>query len=297
MVDLLGAGLAFLAAAGIAGQVVFVRVGTEHGTANDALVVVLLTNIGVLVPLALVTGYPDFGLTRRAILAFIGAGFVGTMLGRAFYYTAIKRIGASRAEPIKASVPLYAALVAVFVLGETLTPVGLFGIVLIVAGVAVISWESTSNPSATAADAGPVDLLFPLIAAFFFGIEPIFAKIGFAEGTPVLVGLAIKTLAATVGFAAYLRYRDVLPSVGSLRTGNTRWYLAAGISNTFFLLAYYSALEIAPVVLVAPIMQLSPLLVVALSAVFLKRLEKVTPRLVAASLIVVAGAIAVTLAS
>ena len=297
MVDVLGVFLAFLAAAGIAGQVVFVRIGTEHGTANDALVVVLLTNIFVLVPLALITGYPDFQLTTRAVLAFIGAGVVGTMLGRAFYYTSIKRIGASRTEPIKASVPLYAALIAVLILGETLTPVGLAGIVLIVAGVAVISWESTSNPGASAATARPVDLLFPLIAALFFGIEPVFAKVGFAEGTSVLVGLAIKTVAATIGFAAYLRYRDTLPSPRSLRTGNTRWYLLAGLSNTGFLLAYYSALSIAPVVLVAPIMQLSPLLVVVLSAVFLKRLERVTPRLVAASLIVVAGAVAVTLAS
>mgnify|MGYP006295233691 CR=1 FL=1 len=297
MVDVLGAALALLAAAGIAGQVICVRIGTEEGTATDALVVVLLTNIGVLVPLALVTGYPDFGLTRRSLLAFAAAGIVGTMLGRAFYYTAIKQIGASRAEPIKASVPLFAALVAVFVLGETLSPGGFAGILLIVAGVAVISWESTANPGPTAADAGPVALLFPLVAAFFFGVEPVFAKIGFGEGTPVLVGLAVKTLAATIAFVAYLRWREVLPTRKSLRTGNTRWYLAAGAANTMFLLAYYSALAIAPVVLVAPIMQLSPLLVVALSAVFLRRLERVTPRLVAASLIVVAGAIAVTLSS
>lgn len=296
MVDVLGVGLALLAATGIAGQVLFVRLGSERGTTADAMVVVLLVNLVVLIPLAIVIGCPDYHLSTQSVLAFAGAGLSGTMLGRAFYYTSISRIGAARSEPIKASVPLYAALVAVLVLGETLTLPNLVGIVLIVAGVAAISWESTSSRGGVDG-IRPRDLTLPLIAAFFFGIEPIFAKLGLAEGTPALVGLAIKTIVATISFGAYLRWQGALPTFGGLAVSNSWYYIAAGLSNTGFLLAYYSALEVAPVVLVAPIMQLSPLIVVALSAVFLRRLERVTPRLVAASLVVVAGAIAVTISS
>lgn len=296
MVDVLGVGLALIAAVGIAGQTVSIRIGTEKGRSHDALVVVLLVNIVVLVPAAVFAFYPNYGLTLRSVLSFVGAGFVGTLLGRAFYYAGIEQIGASRAEPIKASQPLHSALVAVIVLGETLTTGNLFGILLIVAGVGLISREAAKNPTTATGNVPMTGLFLPLVAAFFFGIEPIFAKLGFAEGTPVLVGLAIKTLAATIGFLGYLRYRAGLPARSELLSGNVRWYVVAGVSNTVFLLAYYAALEVSPVVLVVPIMQTSPLLVVGLSFVFLQRLERVTWRLASAAAVVVAGAIAVTFA-
>lgn len=295
MSTLLGVGLALVGALFIAIQVACIRVGTDAGRSNDALVVVLLVNIVVLVPLAGLVHFPTYHLPVVAVLAFAGAGFVGTMLGRAFEYAGIERIGASRSEPIKASQPLHAALLAVFLLGESLSVARLAGIVCIVAGIALISWESQSGAGVDAEN--PLKgLLFPFAAAFFFGIEPIFAKVGFAAGTPVLVGLAVKTLAATVAFTAFLRSRGSLPSLATVDRSSLRWYVAAGVANTLFLLAYYAALEIAPVVLVIPVLQASPLFVIAISLVFLERLERITPRLVLGALVVVAGTVVVSAA-
>lgn len=295
MAALLGVGLVVFAALATAVQVLCVRVGTDGGRSADALVVVLLTNVCVLVPLGLVTGYPDYELTARAVVAFGSAGLVGTMLGRAFYYAGIARVGASRAEPIKGSMPLYATVVAVLVLGERLSSGRAIGIVLIVLGVAIVSRELATDSRGV--DANPRELLFPLVGAFFYAMEPTFAKVGFAEGTPVLVALSIKTLTATLTFLGYLRLRGALPSSAGLRASKLRWYLGAGLANTAFLLAYYAALEIAPVTLVVPIMQTSPLFVLVLSLAFLPRLERVTPRLVAAASVLVAGAVLVTVYS
>lgn len=295
MAATLGIVLTLCAALATAVQVVCIRLGTTKGRSNDALVVVLVCNIVILVPLAAVFQYPDYELTGRALLAFGAAGLIGTMLGRAFFYAGIKQVGASRAEPIKASMPLYATVVAVLVLGETLTAASVLGIVLIVGGVALISRETAQDPS-EATEGALAPLALPILGALCYGIEPVFAKIGFATGTPALVGLAVKTLTATAGFVGYLRWRDAFPSRSTLFDRNTRWYVGAGIANTIFLLAYYAALEVAPVVLVVPVMQTSPLLVLALSAAFLGRLERVTWRLAAAAIVVVAGAIVVTLA-
>jgi uncharacterized membrane protein len=65
--------------------------------------------------------------------------------------------------------------------------------------------------------------------------------------------------------------------------------------NTAFLFFYYAALELAPVTFVVPIVSTSPIVVVVLSRLFLPRLERVTPRLVAAAGVVVIGVIAVAL--
>jgi drug/metabolite transporter (DMT)-like permease len=286
--------LVLIAALALAGQAVFIRLGTERGRSSDALVVVLLVNVALIVPYAVLTGPPGFGLTTRSVLAFVAAGLVGTMLGRAFYYAGIQRVGASRAEPIKASMPLYSTVFAVVVLEEVLTTANLLGILLIVAGVAAISREASTS-AVVAADGVPWrGLAFPLVGALMYGVEPVFAKIGLAEGTPVAVGLGIKSLAATLGFLAYLRWRGELPTLRGLGTGDTRWYLAAGLANTVFLVSYYLALEVSPVVLVVPVMQTSPLFVIVISVLFFQRIERVTWRLASGAVVVVAGAVVVS---
>ena len=288
----LGIALAALSALFVAIQALFVRVGTVHGRSNDALFVVILVNVAVLLPVTLVLEAPNYGLTLRSVAVFAGAGLIGTLVGRALLYAGIKRVGASRAEPVKASMPLFASVVAVVLLGETMSVGNLAGILLIIVGITLISWESRGDGAD--GSAAPHYLLLPLGAALLFGLEPVLVKVGFAEGTPVLVGLTIKTLVASVGLVGFQWSRGAMPSVTDLRDGNLRWYVAAGVASTGFLVAYYSALEIAPVVVVTPIMQTSPLLVVLFSVVFLRGLERVTWRIGAAATLVVGGAMVIT---
>lgn len=290
---LLGVAFAALAAVAISCSSLALRVGTTGGGAMDALIVVQLVNVVLFLPAAALLHAGDYRLTLTAVAAFGVAGLVGTVLGRAFTYTSIERIGASRTEPIKSSQPLHATVVAVLLLGETVNAAHFVGIVLIVLGIGVISWESTRRREDGVGGVAPRDLLIPLVGAFFYGIEPIFAKVGFGQGTPVLVGLSIKTLVAFVAFGAYLRARGLLPD--RVRTGNFRWYVAAGVCNSAFLFLYYLGLEVAPVSIVVPIVTTSPLVVAVLSWAFLSHLEHVTWRLVTAASIVVAGAVIITL--
>ena len=271
-----------------------IRKGTDVGDPAGALVVVIFTNVVLFVPTTLVAYYPRYHLTPEAVVACAAAGLVGTLLGRLLTYVSVSRIGASRTEPIKASQPLHATLIAILVLHETVSLEHMAGILLIIVGVGVISWEVASGN--TAVDSIRLyEIGFPLLGAFFYGIEPVFAKLGFAQGTPILVGLSIKTLTAFLAVTVYLQLRG--SGLGSLgfTEYNLRWYIAAGFLNTGFLLFYYLSLAVAPVSVVIPIVTTSPLLVALLSYMFLPQLERVTPQLVAAAGVVVAGAVTVTL--
>ncbi len=292
MASSLGVTLAAIAACCLAGQALTIRLATRQGRTVDILVVVMGVNVVVLVPLT-VLFVPDPVLTPRSVAAFAAAGIVGTMLGRLCYYAGIKRIGASRAEPIKASMPLHATILAVLVLGEAVTGAGIIGVVLIVAGIALVSWEGRN--ASVDGDTALVGLALPLAAAFMFALEPIFATIGLQEGTHALVGLTIKTIAALGVFVGYLAWQDSIPRPSDLPRGEVRWYVLAGVMSTSFLLAYYAGLSVSRVAIVVPIMQTSPLLVLLASAVLLQGVERVTPRLVLAATIVVVGAITVTL--
>lgn len=288
--------LAFGASIAVATHNLFVRSGTEHGTPADAYFVVVSISTVVLVPIVGVIYYPNYGLTLVAGLSFISAGLVGALFGMLMLYVSIERIGAGRTTPIMASQALFATILGVLILGETLNAAHAAGVLLMVIGIAVIAREtSTENPD----NLSRRDLLFSLSFAFgaaiAFGWEPIFANFGFAEGTPAMVGAAVKTTAAWLGFTLYLRYRRGLAHLSRIRSDDLRWYMLAGIAYTLFMIGYYFGLEIAPVSLVVPIIITSTLWVVVLSALVMpQRLERVTWRLGAAATLVVIGAILVT---
>lgn len=132
-----------------------------------------------------------------------------------------------------------------------------------------------------------IGLFIPFGAAVTYGAEPIYASFGFEEGTAVPVGLVIKTVAATLGFGLYLRFRNILPRPSTIRTKNVQLFVFAGIFNTLFLLGYYVALEIVPVSVVVPLHITSSLFVIVFSYLFMpQRLEHITWKLAASAVVV-----------
>lgn len=293
MAELLGVAFALLAAVCLAGQALTIRVITQRTSPTHVLLFVLVTNAVVFVPLA-VLFTESYAVTPTAVVAFATAGIVSTLIGRVFFYSGIERVGAARAEPLKASMPLHATILAVLLLNEAVSAMQFGGVLLIVGGIAVISWDGAARDTAATGTTDWIGLAFPLIGAFLFAVEPIFATIGFEEGTSVLVGLSIKAVAAAGVLASYLALRGDLPG-RELFSTDVVWFVLAGIATSGFLLAYYAGLSVSRVSIVVPIMQTSPLLVAIAAALFLRGLERVTPALVVGSTVVVVGAVVVTL--
>lgn len=296
MMTLAGIALALVAASGLAGQALFVRLGPrEHGAAV-AVVVTLAVNILVFVPVAAVLRYPDYGITPVSLAAFAGAGLAGPMLGRVCFFASVHRIGASRGEVVKSSTPLLATILAVLFLEEQLTGPHLAGIVLIVTGIALVARQRPTDDEGNV-DVSVLGVTLALAGAFFFGVDPIFISTGLAEGTPRLVGLSIKVITGAAGFVVYFLLRRDSEVVATLRArslSDVKWYVAAGLSGSLFLYAYYAALEVAQVVVVVPITYMSPLIVVAVSALLFQQRERVTVPVVVSSVLVIAGGILVT---
>lgn len=237
-----------------------------------------------------IVGYPEYDVTVRALVAFTIAGLLGSLVARLCYFVGIARLGASRTEPLKALLPLFAVGTAVVVLGERVTPMLLIGVFLLILGGVVVTLDSrVSSITATGRQLW-IDLAFPLTAALLLGIDPIFTKLGLAEGTSALMGVTIRVIAAAAGFGLYLLWRTVRDErVGLI--GVNRWLIAASVANTVYLLAYYAALARTPVTIVTPVLGVSTLFVVGGAAVFLQSDERVTWRLTGAAAIVVVGVV------
>lgn len=288
--SLLGVGFATIAAVSIAVQSLAVRIGTRTRSVVEVIGVMFLVNLLVLGPVAGVAAYPAYELTVTALVAFGLAGVLGSLIARVCYFIGIVRLGASRAEPLKALLPLFAVIAAVVVLDERVTLILGFGITLLLLGGIAVTLESQTSPTTPTGRDHWVAVSFPLAAALLLGIDPVFTKLGLAEGTSALVGVTIRISAAAAGFGVYLLWRTIgngrRPSIRP-----NRWLLMAAVANTAYLASYYAALARAPVTVVMPILGSSTLFVVGGAAVFLQADERVTWRLTAAALLVVLGVV------
>jgi len=123
---------------------VFQSFNRRAGRSIDSFVstfLLLLVSSAILVIISLLT--EDLSLLQTAPLkAFVNfglAGFVHFFLGWTFLNLSQKRIGASRTGALVGTAPLFAFVVGVLVFGEYLNLPILVGIILVLAGVYLVS--------------------------------------------------------------------------------------------------------------------------------------------------------------
>jgi drug/metabolite transporter, DME family len=73
------------------------------------------------------------------------------------------------------------------------------------------------------------------------------------------------------------------------------YYLAAGLAISVGMVAIYYALDLGEVVVVIPISSTGPLFPLALTALFLKGVERVTLKIVLGALLIISGVVLLTL--
>ena len=137
----------------------------------------------VLAALYLVLLIPLLGLGIRlsasqiALLAL--SGLIGLAFGDSFLFKAFGELGARVTMLIMSTSPAVAALLAWLLLHETLSPWGILGILVTLAGVALVVIGRNEGAAAPFAWRG---VTFGVLAAIGQGVGLIFAKMAFIEG-------------------------------------------------------------------------------------------------------------------
>src|ERR1044071_5663385 len=114
--------------------------GLRHSTPITITFVSLLIQTAAL--FALVFIFAGIPITPRFVLGLFFVAGVLQAVVRQFTYIGIEKIGAARSGPIRASVPLWSAAIAIFFLGEKMTAPIAAGTLLVFAGIVLISWLS-----------------------------------------------------------------------------------------------------------------------------------------------------------
>ena len=134
------AGLSAVAAALVS---IFGKIGLQGPDANTATtvrsVVMALFLIGVMIIQRNFSHLGEVLSNRRALLYIILSGTAGA-LSWLFYFVALKYGRVSQVAPVDKLSVVLAAVLAVVFLGESLSPLGLSGILLITAGVVCVAF-------------------------------------------------------------------------------------------------------------------------------------------------------------
>jgi len=264
--------------------------GLSDASPEALVAVTAAVSAAVLVPYAVATGQTQLSPAMTGV--FFLSGLLGTGLGRFLLSNAIDLVGAGIAHAVKSASPVVAVAFAVAFLGETLTVPLAVGIVLVVAGLVVLTRSSEeANESVDPRTA----VLVSLVIVVWFGATPVIRKFGLSElSAPLVPALALNfAVGLGVGVAMSL-YRDT----GQLRavvSGDTRWYLlATGLCWTASISTYFLALSLADAVVVVPIFNSSPLFTVALGLLLFEGSESPTRATLVGAVVTVCGVVLIT---
>lgn len=137
-----------------------------------------------------------------------------------------------------------------------------------------------------------IGIAFGIGAAMAYGTSSVLIRRGTTMMAPPLVGAAVSMLAGTLALLIF-RAKDLKASFSQSRKA-TGFLLLSGVAAGLGVLSSFFALSQSPVVIVSPIQSTSPLFALVWSALFLHRLEKITPRLIVGSILVALGVILIT---
>jgi len=277
----MGSALALLSAALFAVAAIIVRRGMRGSTAITATLISIVTNLVALWVLAALSGGIGL-LTLPAVAMLLAAGLFAPALARFTYYEAMNRIGVARASTISNTTPIFAAVLAVPVLGEHVSWPLAVGTVLVVLGLAltILPDEGTQTGRSW------TGTLLALNTAVMASISFMLRKLGLRMLPDAAVAAALTVTGSLLLLLPYAALRSRTQPLRAERPALVLLIVSAVFTTGGFL-AYFYALSLSDVVRVTPLSNTTPLFALLLLALF--RQEPVRPGTVAGAVLAVAG--------
>jgi drug/metabolite transporter (DMT)-like permease len=224
------------------------------------------------------------GITRfpwQAYGFFALAGIIHFALGRNCGFRAVQLIGSNRSSIITGFNFIVSITLAMMVLKETITPLGLLGILFALTGPLLIAVKEPVVSSNAASDRIQLDrrtmykgMLYAVGAAIFWGCSPVFIKLGLQTGATPLAGSFIAYLAASIVISPSVwlstEYRREMFSADS---GSLRLALLSGLTLNVAQMLRYLALAFTSVIVLSFMGQTRHLWVLLFSFIFNRKLE------------------------
>jgi uncharacterized membrane protein len=268
----------------------FTKKALRYSNPATAVISGLLINIIFLWGLSIVFA-PLSSLTSASILIFAVVGLFQPGLTRLLSYKGIDALGVAITDPIRATTPLFSAMMAIIFLGEKLTLPIVVATLMIMAGIILLSWRNGSMKLAGSA----VFLWYPIAASALAGATQVVRKVGLASVPHPLVAAAVTATSSFVVSILTLWYVERSQETWKMNRQCVWWFLAAGLTISVAMVCIYYALDLGKVSVVIPIASTGPFFSLILAATFLRDVERVTSRIVLSAAMIVGGVVLLAL--
>ncbi len=262
----------------------------RHSNPATAVISGLLINIIFLWGVS-VLFVPLSSLTSASILIFAVVGLFQPGLTRLLTYKGIDTLGVAITDPIRATTPLFSAMMAIIFLGEKLTIPIIFATLMIIVGITFLSWRNGSMKLGGSA----VFLWYPIAASALAGATQVVRKFGLAAVPHPFLAAAVTATSSFIVSILTLWYVEQSQDTWKMNRQCFWWFLAAGITISFAMVCIYYALDLGNVSVVIPIASTGPFFSLILTAIFLRDVERVTVRIVISAAMIVGGVVLLTL--
>jgi drug/metabolite transporter (DMT)-like permease len=315
----LGGLLALCSAACFAFNNASVRRAVLTGSIAQGMAITVPIGVPLFFFAALVTGHLGAvaGFSPAALMALAAAGVLHFVWGRYCNYRATRAMGTNLVAPVQQFNLLVTLVLAVWLLGEYLTPLKILGIGLILLGptFTMPAREKKDDGERAVSDEKitPIDAekpqafqpkyaegyLFALLSASGYGLSPILVRVGLEnQGLGVsLAGGLVAYIAATIAFALILLWPGQLRHVLTINRESAKWFTFSGFLVFFSQMFLYMAMSVAPVTVVSPINRLSILFRLYFSRLLNPQHEVFGGPVIVATVVSLAGAVALSLST
>jgi uncharacterized membrane protein len=303
--------LALLAAATFAFNNASVRRGVLSGSVSQAMAITVPIGVPIFLAAALMLGSLDmiarFPTTTLVWLAL--AGVMHFVWGRYCNYRATKAMGAILVGPVQQASMVFTLALAIIILGETLTPLRIIGIALVVLGPSIsLPGKRDAKAKVPAAEATKAPAFkpryvegyaFALLSSTGYGLSPILIRLGLENrDIPASVaGGLISYTAATLAFALVLLWPGQLRHVTLMKPEAARWFTVSGVLVCLSQMFRYMALSVAPVSVVTPIQRLSILFRIYCGKLLNPDHEVFGSKVIAATVVSLIGTLALSIST
>lgn len=308
----LGIIFALLGALSFSSNAVSIRRGVTRGAASQGLYLTVFSGTVLFLIASLIAGqiFEAGSVSGRDLAFMAAAGVVHILGGRYCNYRAIGALGANRAQPIVGTSTLFSVGIAILWLNEELTWLKAVGILLVMIGPAMVAPRrrsaSRTAPAGASGTAPATEVkpfspktvegyFFGIAAALLWGAGPVLMRAGVEHNELGVLGGTVAYASASVVLLATLLIPGQASGAIKLDKNARGMFLIGGVSSFLANMFRFSALALAPVSVVIPLMRSAVLFTLVLNFAFNRHLESFEPKVIGGILISLVGAILVVI--
>ena len=233
------------------------------------------------------------GIPAAAVAVALVSGFLGIGLGDTLYFRALNEVGASRLAIAQTLYSPFVIVLSALYLAERLTLLQFAGVVLVLAGIALVTWA----PGAGAVDAARLRRgLFEAAASVFAMAGGVVMAKPLLERYDFLWIVTLRIVGGVLGMLIFLPPARDLARIRKAFAGVRHWpqVIAGSVVGTYIsMMLWLAGYKYTKASIASVLNEMAAVFILALAAIFLH--DRLKPAQLAGSAVAIAGVLLVVL--